>query len=108
MSKYSLIEPYRKVIFLIVAAMLLLSILPLPYGYYSLLRLVVTISSILGILIFNKEGDSKAVICLGFIGILFNPFIPIHLDRMVWAPIDIISAIYFYYLSRISGEKYGK
>jgi hypothetical protein len=39
---------------------------------------------------------------------LFNPFIPIHLDRMVWAPIDIISAIYFYYLSTISGEKYGK
>ena len=108
MDKYSLIKPYQKMVFLIAAVMLLLSILPLPYGYYSLLRLVVTISSILGILIFYKEGDSKAVFCLGFICLLFNPFIPIHLDRMVWAPIDIISAIYFYYLSTISGEKYGK
>ena len=107
MTKYSTIIRYQKTLFLAASAMLLLSVLPLPYGYYTLLRLVVIVVSALGIFVFNEMKDGTTVIFLGLIFILFNPFIPIHLDKMVWVFIDIVVAIYFYFLFNKIGEKNG-
>jgi hypothetical protein len=30
----------------------------------------------------------------GIIALLFNPFIPIHLNREAWAPIDLVVAVF--------------
>ena len=36
------------------------------------------------------------MICLfGFIAVLFNPLIPIHLSREIWQPIDVVCATLF-------------
>ena len=77
------------------AAMLIFAIFQLPYGYYTLLRLVVSISS--GISAFDaKEKDQLGLaLAFGFILLLFNPIIPIHLDKGTWIPIDIIVGIFF-------------
>ena len=74
------------------AVMLLVALLPLPYGYYALLRLVVCGTSAYGAHIFLKQDRTKWTVGLGLLGILFNPIIPIHLDRATWAVIDLVAA----------------
>lgn len=65
-----------------------------PYGFYTLLRLVVCGTSCY-IAFFAFEGQRKIIAYItGFIALLFNPIIPIHLDKELWAIIDFIAAIY--------------
>jgi uncharacterized protein (DUF983 family) len=40
-------------------------------------------------------GKSGWAWVLGIIVLLFNPIIPVHLSREIWAPIDVISALIF-------------
>ncbi len=37
----------------------------------------------------------RATWLFGFIALLFNPLIPIHLSREIWQPIDVICALLF-------------
>ena len=81
--------------------MLLLAVLPLPYGFYTLLRIVVTASAAFAAYYFFEKGDdSQSGIILALIALLFNPLIPIHLDKAIWMPIDIGTAIYMYLVSK--------
>ena len=80
---------------LITSGMLFLAIFQLPYGYYNLLRLVVTISS--GISSFNAYENEKVGVAIIFaiICLLFNPIFPIYLDKSMWIPIDVIVGVFF-------------
>ena len=73
---------------------LLLALVDLPIGYYTFLRIIVSVCAI-GIIINEFEnGLSFWVITFGIIGVVFNPIIPIYLqNKDIWAPIDIIVAI---------------
>lgn len=83
-------------ILLICSGLLLLALADMPYGYYTLLRIVVTIGAVVAVISEYKNGINFWVIVFGLIAILFNPLIPVYLDdRDVWAPIDIIAAIFF-------------
>ena len=83
----------------VAAALIGLAILPLPYGYYTFLRIAITgISAYLVYL--RKDNKDKSFYVIIAIAILFNPLIPIHLPREVWIPIDIILAIYFFIIGR--------
>lgn len=85
-----------KKILIICAALLFIGLINLPIGYYTLLRIVVTIGSVAVIVKELKNGINVWVITFGLIAILFNPLIPIYLnDKSVWMPIDIISGIIF-------------
>lgn len=65
------------------------------YGYYSLLRWITCIASILvAFQAFEKNIDWAKVVFI-VIAILFNPLAPIYLSRSTWIPIDIITAIFF-------------
>jgi len=76
------------------AIMLLVAILPLPYGYYTLLRIVVCISAT----IIAYEAYEKInrlgfwAVCFSLTALLFNPIIPIFLDRELWFFIDLVVA----------------
>lgn len=82
----------------IASIFLLLSFFDWPYGYYSLLRIVVT-----GAAVYYAYYLYKTVKKLNFwfwslvvITILFNPVFPIYLkDKMVWGVIDVITAAIF-------------
>ena len=81
-----------------IAALCLLGALaPWPYGYYQLLRFVVCGAAIYTA--FKAYGWHKiwAVWVFGFVALLFNPFIPIHLSSEVWHPIDVVCAGLFGY-----------
>jgi arginine exporter protein ArgO len=73
--------------------MLFLALGSWPYGYYQLLRFV--ICGVSAYIAFNAYQWRKiwAVWLFGFIAVLFNPLIPIHLSRELWQPIDFICAV---------------
>ena len=80
----------------IVATVILLGALgDWPYGYYQLLRFVVCGVSVY--VAFVAYGWKKlwAAWLFGFITVLFNPLVPIHLSRELWQPIDLVCAIVF-------------
>jgi len=72
-----------------------------PYGYYTLLRWITCIASILvAFQAFEKNIDWAKVVFI-VIAILFNPLAPIYLSRSTWVPLDIITAILFIFAIRI-------
>ena len=70
-----------------------------PYGYYVLLRLVVTGVAIFGIVVLRGGGPADLV-GLGVVALLFNPIIPVHLPKVAWVFIDLSVAVYFWSLTR--------
>lgn len=80
----------------IIASLMLLGALgQWPYGYYQLLRLVVCGISVYVAFIAYNWHKIWATWLFGFIAVLFNPLIPIHLSRELWQPIDVICALLF-------------
>ena len=80
---------------LITAAMLLLALALWPYGYYQLLRFVVCGAAVYVAYTAYDWQKMWAVWLFGFIALLFNPLIPIHLSREIWQPINVVCAILF-------------
>ena len=78
--------------------LLVLAVFPLPYGYYIVLRIIVTIcASLIAYGVYKSSGNitpSALLFCV--IAILFNPLVPIHFSKAIWMPIDLISATIFY------------
>jgi len=83
------------------AAILFIGVFPLPIGYYTLLRLVVTAAAAyIAYDTFQTDKQSGWIWVFGFIAILFNPLIPIYLDKELWMVIDFAVAILFIVYSR--------
>jgi len=88
-------------LFLLIPAVLLIiaPFVSFPYCFYTLLRLIVSITS--GFIIYHSYkgagGVNEISIIFALILILYNPFVPVHLSREIWMPINFItSGIYFY------------
>ena len=82
-----------KYIPLYLAAMMLLCLAPMPYGYYTLVRILATV--VFGIFAYKcyvakKEGLTWVFVTLA---LLFQPFAKIALGRVIWNVIDVIVAI---------------
>lgn len=87
-------------VYAISAAMLFIALLPLPYGYYGLLRITITLCTTLtAYYTFKKRGYSCPTAALAIIALLFNPIIEIHLSKGTWQVIDIMTGTVFLYLT---------
>lgn len=66
---------------------------PIPYGYYVLVRYFAMI--IFGLIAYQyyQEKKENLMITFGALAVLFQPFIKIPLERMVWNIVDITIAI---------------
>ena len=85
-----------KTILLICGGLLLFGIARLPIGYYTFLRVIVTIVASVVLLSEWKSGINFWVVFFGLVAIIFNPIIPVHLnDKAVWMPIDLVCGIVF-------------
>lgn len=84
------------VIKLLLALALLLCLLPMPYGYYTLIRFVSM--AVFVYLAFSYYDKSQKVTTLVFVfcslAILFQPFIKIALGRVMWNIVDVLVAIF--------------
>jgi len=88
---------YKNIASVIAIAMLLLAI-PTgiwPYGYYVLLRWVVTATALFVLWIAYTVERKLWIFLMAIIAILFNPIVPIYLDKGTWVVIDFIVAILF-------------
>ena len=75
--------------------LLLLAIMPLPYGYYTLLRLVVCFTAVFLVWLSYKKQRIKWAWIMGFIALICNPVVPIYFAREIWIAIDLIVAVIF-------------
>ena len=75
-------------LWLIPAGMLFAAVLHLPYGFYTLLRLVVCACA--GVVAYQAWPRQVLwSVVFGVVALLFNPLIQVRLSREEWAPIDI-------------------
>jgi hypothetical protein len=93
--------PYKSIpwfLWLIPIGLLLLAVERMPYGYYTVTRIVVcAFAAVLAWLAWEDGGATSVAwaIVFSLIAILFNPFFPIYLTRATWAYFDIGSALIF-------------
>jgi hypothetical protein len=75
-------------------AMLLLAIPPIwPYGYYTLLRWVVCGTSLFIAYTAYELNRKFWMWFIGLVAVLFNPLMPVYLDKETWVVIDVVVAI---------------
>lgn len=84
----------KKTYYISIAA-LLLALMPMPYSYYTILRVFITVICS-WYLILNKEKINGLFFCYLGILILFNPIVKIHLTREFWSIINIALSIFLY------------
>lgn len=86
---------HKRIATLISIVMLLLAIPPIwPYGYYTLLRIVVCGTCAFLTWIANELNKTFWIWIFGLLTLVFNPVMPIHLDKETWVAIDGIAAFF--------------
>ena len=81
------------IIKLILAVLLFLCLLDMPYGYYQLVRFLALIGfGILAFKAYEQNKNTEIIICVG-LALLFQPFFKIALGREIWNIVDVIIGI---------------
>lgn len=78
-------------------AMLLLALMPLPYGYYTLLRIIVFVTAgWLAYVGFQQDSENKNIhIGMLLVAVIYNPLVPISLSREIWSVLNVFGALAF-------------
>ena len=82
-----------KQIYLALAALLLLCLAPMPYGYYQLVRFVAMVVFSLMAYRYYGEKKNELSITFGALALLFQPFVKVALGRIMWNIVDVLVAI---------------
>lgn len=85
-------ETYRN-IYLVLAAMLLLCLAPMPYGYYTLVRFASAVIFCVMAYRFYEQKREGLMWTAGALAVLFQPFLKLALGRTVWNIVDVIVAV---------------
>jgi hypothetical protein len=65
-----------------------------PYGFYMVLRLVITVGAVYWAWRIYKAGQQFWTWIFAAIALLLNPFLPIRMQRTQWQPIDLCLGIF--------------
>lgn len=79
-----------KTIKIVLAILLFLCLLNLPYGYYLFVRWAAMISFMILAYLAYKDEQIIFVVIFVLLAILFQPFIKIALGRTLWNIVDVI------------------
>ena len=82
-----------KQMYLFLAAMLLLCLAPMPYGYYSLVRFVAMVVFCVAAYKYHQAENEKMAWSFVALALLFQPFMKIALGRLLWNIVDVVVAI---------------
>lgn len=77
-----------------------------PYSYYILLRWFISVGAIIVAIGFYNSKLAGWSLIFGAITFLFNPIIPVHLDKSNWVAIDLVTAALFF-IAAFSSKKKG-
>ena len=78
---------------LLLAALLLLCLLHMPYGYYELVRFVSMVAFAFMAYKYCEEKKDALAVAFGGLALLFQPFVKIALGRTVWNVVDVVVAV---------------
>lgn len=84
----------------IAAGLLFIGVLPLPYGYYMLLRFIACGVFAWAAFITYENKEEILPWVFGILAIVFNPIIKIHFPKEVWAIIDFCSGSFLLIMSK--------
>jgi hypothetical protein len=85
-----------KPLYTTVCIILGIALLPISGGFYTLVRIIVTIGAVAATIQNSSNGINIWSIIYGGMAILFNPLVPVYLhDKGAWVMIDIIAIILF-------------
>lgn len=94
-------------IWLVPAAMMVVAMATLPYGYYKLLRVVSCGAAAFLAYRSYKIGMQGWAVVLAGIAVIYNPLVPLHLGRAVWTFVNPVTAavlgIHFWKFGRKRG-----
>ena len=89
---------FRNIFWMAPIIVMAIGFLPMPYGYYNLSRLVICICSLFYAYQLYKKGDMTFVWIFGFVAILYNPIVPVHLyEKQIWMVVNIITGLLFFF-----------
>ena len=79
--------------------MVLVALAPMPYGYYTLLRLGLCLACVY----YVSQGQPSLAVghrfVLGGLAVLYNPVIPVHLgSKPLWTLVNLATVVYFWVL----------
>jgi len=88
----------NKLLWLAPIALLLIALLSLPYYYYQLMRWAICgCAAYLAYQHYKEKSGGVLTIAFIVIAIVYNPIEPIHLFKVAWIVINIITVIVFLY-----------
>ena len=84
----------KNVLHIVMAALLLVCLVPMPYGYYQLVRFVAV--AVFAYLAYEYYKVNRVGVCYIFVALalLFQPFFKVALGRTVWNIVDVIVAAF--------------
>ncbi len=82
-----------KQISIVLAALLLLCLAPMPYGYYQFVRFVAMVVFAVMAYRYYEEKKNQLAIVFGALALLFQPFIKVALGKAIWNVVDVVVAI---------------
>lgn len=81
-----------KLLYLLLSALLLLCLAPMPYGYYQLVRFISMVLFALFAYNYWIKEIKPLAITFGALALLFQPFIKVALGRAMWNVTDVVVA----------------
>ena len=80
-------------LYLLLSALLLLCLAPMPYGYYLLVRFIAMVLFVVFAYNYWIKDIKPLAITFGALALLFQPFIKIALGRAMWNVTDVVVAL---------------
>lgn len=83
---------------ILLAIALLICLMPMPYGYYILIRYISAI--VFGVMAYDYycQKQKKMYVVTLSLALLFQPLIKLPLGRDIWNLVDIVVAVFLIYL----------
>lgn len=88
----------RSIILTALAVLLLLCLAKMPYGFYQIVRFLAFAGfGYLAYLEYRGKNVDRMVLFI-VLALLFQPFLPLSLGRVIWNAVDVVVAVYLVYL----------
>jgi hypothetical protein len=88
---------YRILFSKIAAIALLVAVIPIwPYFFYQFLKLAVFGAAAFSVYLYHKEKNTKWMMTMIVIAIIFNPINALYFGHFLWSVVDIIVALLFF------------
>lgn len=95
----------KHIIKLLIAALLLLCLADMPYGYYNFVRIVAAFAFAYFAFEYYKKVREGLAFTFGALALMFQPFTKLALGRVMWNVVDVVVGLGLVYLAYLELKK---